>query len=172
MARTRTTTTNGPVNDGAPGRVDARQVVPARYRNAAVPHVMVAEGAAAIDFYTRAFGAREEFRIETPEGGILHAEVRIAESVVMVGDATGPFAAPAALGGASVAVHVWVPDVDALTERAAAAGAEVLQEPADQFHGDRTAILRDPDGHVWIFLTHLRDFAEHEVSRRIINALT
>jgi PhnB protein len=156
----------------AQARAGAGHVVPARYHRAAVPHLMVADGAAAVEFYTRAFGAREEFRIEAAGGGVLHAEVRIEESVVMVGDAAGPFSAPAALGGTGVALHVWVADVDALARRAAAAGAEVLQEPADQFHGDRTAILRDPDGHVWIFLTHLRDFAEHEVSRRIINALT
>ncbi|MFE6756950.1 VOC family protein [Streptomyces sp. NPDC057684] len=63
-------------------------------------------------------------------------------------------------------LHVLVHDVDALADRAVAAGAELLQPPADQFHGDRTSILRDPYGHVWVFLTHLQDLTSHEVARR------
>ncbi|WP_435652520.1 VOC family protein [Kitasatospora purpeofusca] len=128
---------------------------------------MVDDAAAAIDFYRRAFGARQDFRIDAPGGGVLHAEISIGASVLMLGDAGGdaPFTAPAALGGTSVALHVWVPDVDALAERAAAAGAEVLQSPTDMFHGDRTAVLRDPSGHLWVFLTHLEDLALEDVHR-------
>ncbi|MER7706467.1 VOC family protein [Kitasatospora sp. NPDC097605] len=144
-------------------------VVPGRYRYAAVPHIMVDDAGAAIDFYVRAFGAREDIRIDGPGGGVLHAEVSIGRSVLMLGDAGdgAPFTAPAVLGGTSVALHVYVPDVDALVERAAAAGAEVLQPPTDMFHGDRTAVLKDPSGHVWIFLTHLEDLTPDELLRRV-----
>ncbi|MFB8239433.1 VOC family protein [Kitasatospora purpeofusca] len=148
-------------------------VVPDRYRYAVVPHIMVDDAAAAIDFYRRAFGAREDFRIDAPGGGVLHAEISIGASVLMLGDAGGdvaPFTAPAALGGTSVALHVWVPDVDALAERAAAAGAEVLQPPTDMFHGDRTVVLRDPSGHTWIFLTHLEDLTSEELHARLPTA--
>ena len=138
--------------------------VPERYQRAVVPHIMVTDAAAAIAFYTDAFGAVEEFRLGHPEGGVLHAEIRIGESVLMLGDVSeGPFTAPAVLGGTSVALHVFVPDVDHLAERALAAGAELVSPPADQFHGDRTAILRDPFGHVWVFLTHLRNVSEQEL---------
>lgn len=156
-----------------PYQAGQSKVVPERYRTAVVPHVMVSDAAAAITFYVRAFGAVEEFRIDHPEGGVLHAEIRIGEAVLMLGDTSeGPFTAPSALGGTSVALHVFVPDVDALARSAAAAGAELVQEPADQFHGDRTAILRDPFGHLWVFLTHLEEVSGEELTRRLAEAQT
>ncbi|QRX95550.1 hypothetical protein HRD51_36845 [Streptomyces sp. A1-5] len=85
----------------------------------------------------------------------------------MLGDAEGPaFAAPTSIGGTTVALHVFVKDVDALARQATTAGAELLQPPTDQFHGDRTAILRDPYGHVWVFLTHVEDLTPDEIARR------
>ncbi|MCI3150538.1 MULTISPECIES: VOC family protein [Streptomyces] len=155
----------------------AEAEIPARYRYAVVPHIMVDDAAAAIDFYRRAFGAREDFRLEAPGGGVLHAEITIGRSVLMLGDASvkeaedASFTAPAFLGGGtSVTLHVFVPDVDALAARAEAEGAEVLQPPTDMFHGDRTAILRDPSGHLWVFLTHLEDVGEDELRRRLAAA--
>ncbi|MER7713535.1 VOC family protein [Streptomyces werraensis] len=155
----------------------AEAEIPARYRYAVVPHIMVDDAAAAIDFYRRAFGAREDFRLEAPGGGVLHAEITIGRSVLMLGDASvkeaedASFTAPAFLGGGtSVTLHVFVPDVDALAARAEAEGAEVLQPPTDMFHGDRTAILRDPSGHLWVFLTHLEDVDEDELRRRLAAA--
>ncbi|MER6516185.1 VOC family protein [Streptomyces sp. NPDC001553] len=146
-------------------------VVPERYRTAVVPHVMVADAAAALSFYRQAFGATEEFRLAHPDGGIMHAEVRVGGAVLMLGDVSeGPFAAPPELGGTSVALHVFVPDVDALVKTAVAAGAELVREPADQFHGDRNAILRDPFGHLWVFLTHLEDMSGEELERRLAEA--
>lgn len=147
---------------------DAVQIVPERYRTAVVPHIMVADAVAALDFYGRAFGAVEEFRLGAPDSGIMHAEIRIGGAVLMLGDVSeGPFTAPTTLGGTSVALHVFVPDVDALARTAVAAGADLIQEPADQFHGDRTAILRDPFGHVWVFLTHMEDVSGEELARRL-----
>ncbi|MFD0267248.1 VOC family protein [Streptomyces sp. NPDC127106] len=147
---------------------------PDRYRYAVIPHIMVDDAAAAIAFYERAFGAREEFRLDAPGGGILHAEIRIGESTLMLGDAgvdeaeAASFVAPTSLGGGTtVTLHVFVPDVDGLAERARTAGAEVLQPPTDMFHGDRTVILKDPSGHIWVFLTHLEDVSEAEVRLRL-----
>ncbi|MEU5465800.1 VOC family protein [Streptomyces althioticus] len=155
--------------------VDAE--IPARYQYAVVPHIMVDDAAAAIDFYRRAFGAREDFRLEAPGGGVLHAEITIGRSALMLGDASvkeaedASFTAPAFLGGGtSVTLHVFVPDVDALAARAEAEGAEILQPPTDMFHGDRTVILRDPSGHLWVFLTHLEDVSEDEIRRRLAAA--
>ena len=150
---------------------EAVQTVPERYRTSVVPHIMVADATAALRFYERAFGGVQEFRIDHPEGGVLHAEMRIGEAVLMLGDTSeGPFTAPSTLGGTSVALHVFVPDVDALARTAVAAGAELVQEPADQFHGDRTAILRDPFGHLWVFLTHLEEVSREELNRRLADA--
>ncbi|MEV6697178.1 VOC family protein [Streptomyces sp. NPDC051453] len=141
--------------------------VPEAYRNAVVAHIMIDGAAAAIDFYAEAFGAAELFRIDGPDGRVVHAEVSVAGSTIMLGDAEGPlFRAPTAAGGTTVGLHVFVDDVDALARRAVAAGADLLQSPADQFHGDRTAILRDPFGHVWVVLTHLEDLTPAEITRR------
>ena len=155
----------------------AEAAVPERYHYAVVPHIMVDDAAAAIDFYRRAFGAREDFRLDAPGGGVLHAEITIGRSTLMLGDASvkeaeaGSFTAPAFLGGGtSVTLHVFVPDVDALAARAEAEGAEILQPPTDMFHGDRTVILRDPSGHLWVFLTHLEDVSEDELRRRLAAA--
>ncbi|CAL9279680.1 VOC family protein [Streptomyces pseudogriseolus] len=155
----------------------AEAAVPERYHYAVVPHIMVDDAAAAIDFYRRAFGAREDFRLEAPGGGVLHAEITVGRSTLMLGDASvkeaedASFTAPAFLGGGtSVTLHVFVPDVDALAARAEAEGAEILQPPTDMFHGDRTVILRDPSGHLWVFLTHLEDVSEDELRRRLAAA--
>ncbi len=155
----------------------AEAAVPERYHYAVVPHIMVDDAAAAIDFYRRAFGAREDFRLEAPGGGVLHAEITVGRSTLMLGDASvkeaedASVTAPAFLGGGtSVTLHVFVPDVDALAARAEAEGAEILQPPTDMFHGDRTVILRDPSGHLWVFLTHIEDVSEDELRRRLAAA--
>ncbi|MCF3128851.1 VOC family protein [Streptomyces olivochromogenes] len=145
----------------------AATTVPEHYRNAVIAHVMIDGAANAIDFYSKAFGAEELFRLGQPDGRILHAEISIQGSTIMLGDAEGPiFAAPTGLGGTTVGLHAFVDDVDALAQRAVAAGAELLQPPTDQFHGDRTAILRDPYGHVWVLLTHVEDLTPDEIARR------
>jgi PhnB protein len=148
-------------------------VIPDRYRYSVIPHIMVDDAATAIDFYRRAFGAREEFRVDAPGGGVLHAEIIIGQSALMLGDAStdeaesAAFTAPGSLGGTTVTLHVFVPDVDALAERAEAAGAEIIQPPKDMFHGDRTVILKDPPGHMWVFLTHLEDVSQEELRHRL-----
>lgn len=125
----------------------AEAEIPARYHYAVVPHIMVDDAAAAIDFYRRAFGAREDFRLEAPGGGVLHAEITIGRSALMLGDASvkeaedASFTAPAFLGGGtSVTLHVFVPDVDALAARAEAEGAEIVQPPTDMFQIGRAHV--------------------------------
>ncbi|OWA09606.1 glyoxalase [Streptomyces sp. CS227] len=146
------------------------ETVPAAYRHAVVPHLLVDDADAALAFYERAFGAEPRFRLDGDEGEVVHAELTVAGAVLMLGDARGDLRSPAALGATPVILHVYVPDVDALTARATAAGAELLEGPADQFHGDRTAMLRDPFGHLWIFLTHLEDLTPEQIAQRLAEA--
>ena len=142
----------------------ATKTMPTRYRAAAIAHVMVDGAERAMSFYTDAFGAEPLFKITYPDGTVVHAEMSIQGSVFMVGDAAAPFAAPS--GGTSVGLHVYVDDLNQFGDRAARAGAEILQEPMDMFYGDRTIMLRDPFGHVWVFLTHVEDLSPAEIERR------
>jgi PhnB protein len=127
--------------------------IPRHYKDAVIPHIMVEGAAAAIAFYAEAFGASELFRLER-EGRIIHAEISVQGSTLMLGDAEPPCSAPGP-GGPCVALHVYVPDVDVLTTRAVTAGAELLSPATDMSYGARQSMLRDPFGHVWIFLTPL-----------------
>jgi PhnB protein len=99
--------------------------IPGHYKYAVIPHIMVDGAAAAITFYAEAFGASELFRLDGDDGKIIHAEISVQGSTLMLGDAEASFASPGP-GGACVALHVYVPDVDALTARAVAAGGTSL----------------------------------------------
>jgi len=117
------------------------------------PHFNPVHSAEFIDFLERAFGGEETYRAQTPDGVIHHAQVRIGDSIVPMGDAHGPYQpAPATL-------HLYVPDTDAAYERALGAGATSIQPPADQPYGERNAGVRDPLGNRWFIATHLRDVA-------------
>lgn len=124
------------------------------------PYLIVDEPAALIQFITDVLGGRETRRHEDDKGRIAHAEVRIGESVIMMGGATEQWpAAPAAM-------YVYVEDTDAAYRRGLAAGATSLQEPADQFYGDRTAGVRDRFGNQWFLGTHIEAMSEDEMKRR------
>ena len=140
---------------------------PIRYRNAIVPHIY-AEGASdAIAFYKRAFGAEEVFRIAHPNGRILHAEISICGSVVMIGDPDDKlYAEPRKLGRCTAGLHIFVDDNAALLRRAVEAGAEQIQPPTDMFYGASTASVRDPYGHVWVLLMWKQDLDPKEMERR------
>jgi PhnB protein len=142
------------------------EAIPDRYRYSVIPHVMVEGASAAIEFYERALGATELFRIAQPDGRIVHAEITIGRSVVMVGDANDPFEDPHSLGGLSVGLHVYVEDVDARFAQAVDAGARVIEPVRDMFYGDRMGMLKDPFGHIWVLLTHLEDLPPEEIKRR------
>ena len=150
----------------------AVQPIPEGYE-APIPSLAVDDAARAIDFYTRAFGARERARIEGPGGMIAHAEIEIGSSVVMLAD---PFPQstrkpPKELGGTSVGVFIYVEDVDAVVERAVDAGATVTMPVDDMFWGDRYGKVTDPFGHEWEIATHKEDLTPEEMQRRGAEAM-
>jgi PhnB protein len=136
---------------------------PERYRFAAIPHLMIAHAAEAIEFYEAGFGASEIFRVADPVGKIIHSEMVIQNSVFMVGDCDDQFSEPLASGGTTVGVHIYVDNVDALAGQAEAAGASILHGPQDMFYGDRMVMLKDPYGHIWVFLQHMQDLSPDEI---------
>ncbi|MFQ5775156.1 MAG: VOC family protein [Kiloniellaceae bacterium] len=130
------------------------------------PHLVVSDAAAAIDFYVKAFGAVELFRMPVPDGGkLMHAELRIGESPLMLVDEMPDFGgtSPTTLGGTPVTLHLYVEDTDRAYERAVAAGAAPVMPPADMFWGDRYARVSDPFGHSWSLATHVRDPSPEEL---------
>jgi PhnB protein len=141
--------------------------VPEGYHTA-TPYLIVSDAESALDFYTRAFGAKELMRFAAPGGKIGHAEIRIGDSVIMLADEYPEmgYRSPRALGGSPVSILLYIEDVDARFARALAAGAEQQRAVEDQFYGDRTGTLVDPFGHVWTLATHVEDVAPEELQRR------
>ena len=121
------------------------------------PYLYYADVDAALTFLAEAFGFEETVRYTGPEGYVSHAEMRIGDGSVMMGDPGDDYRNPAQLGGSTQGTHVYVADVDALFERARAAGAAIVDEPTDKPYGDRSFTARDPEGHVWFIATHVRD---------------
>jgi PhnB protein len=136
-----------------------------------VTRLVFDDATAAIAFYQEAFGAtvREEPH-KAPDGKVVHSEIRIGDSVVFLTDEGDDRngVAPRSVGGLVTAMMALnVPDVDALWERAVAAGCEVVYPLADQFYGDRAGRLRDPFGHQWMLSTHIEDVDREEIDRRM-----
>ncbi|WP_438032377.1 VOC family protein [Sorangium sp. So ce204] len=133
------------------------------------PYLSARSAAEAIEFYKRAFGAREDSRIPMPDGRIGHAELSIGRARFFLSDEYPELGAvsPETLGGSSPAVVVYVEDVDALVAQAAAAGATIDRPPQDKPFGDRTAWLRDPFGHRWSFASRIEDVSPEELQRRL-----
>ena len=132
------------------------------------PYLAVDDAAAAIGYYTKAFGAKERVRMEAPGGKIGHAELEIGDSLVMLSDAlpqstTRP---PSELSGTSASIFMYVDDVDAVVKRAVDAGATIEMEVADQFWGDRFGSVQDPFGHLWSIATHVEDVPPAEMAER------
>ena len=133
------------------------------------PHLTVRGAAEAIDFYQRAFGARERGRMPGPDGKvIMHAELQIGNSIVFLADEFPDMGcrAPQTLGGTTGTLHIYVQDVDRAFQRAVAAGAEVRMPAADMFWGDRYAKVADPFGHEWGLATHKENLSAREIGRR------
>jgi PhnB protein len=140
---------------------------PDRYRNSVVPHIYVSGASEAIAFYARAFGATEILRVAHPDGRILHSEISIQGSVVMIGDpGEEHYGDPRALGRCTAGLHLFVDDNEAVLGRAMEAGAQAIQPPTDMFYGASSASLRDPFGHVWVLLTWKEDLGPAEMERR------
>jgi PhnB protein len=141
--------------------------IPAGY-SAVTPYLSVRGAAQAIEFYKKAFGAKEIMRMPGPEGKLGHAEVSIGGSRVMLSDEyeAMAFLSPQARGGTTVQIHLYVKNVDAVVARAMAAGAKLVRPVQDQFYGDRTGSLEDPFGHLWHVATHKEDLSMAELRRR------
>ena len=131
------------------------------------PRLVVSDGAAAIEFYVRAFGAEEVGeRFTGPGGELIHAEVRIGDSVVMLTGESDEARSPSSAGTVTAILATYWEDVDAAWERALAAGAEVVYPLADQFYGERGGRLRDPFGHQWMLSQVIEDVPPEEMERR------
>ncbi len=133
------------------------------------PALTVRNGAEAIEFYKKAFGAEEIMRVPGPDGkSIMHAEIRVGTSRIMLGDEAPSTSclAPVTLGGPGGSLYVYVPDVDAAFKQAVAAGAKALMPVTDMFYGDRFGQVEDPSGHRWGLATHVEDLAPEEMARR------
>jgi PhnB protein len=122
--------------------------------------------AGALDFYKKAFGATETYRLMVPDGRVGHAEIRLGDSLIMLSDEFPEFGgkAPEALGGSPVSIHLYV---DAFVKKAVAAGARELKPVMNQFYGDRSGQLQDPFGHLWWVATHKEDVAPDEMRERV-----
>jgi len=132
------------------------------------PYLTIRNAAAALDFYKRAFGAEETFRVASPDGKIGHAEIRIGDSAIMLSDEFPEMGAqgPETIGGSPVMLHLYVENVDALVERAVQAGGKLERPVANQFYGDRGGMITDPFGHKWWIATHVEDVPPDELERR------
>jgi uncharacterized glyoxalase superfamily protein PhnB len=131
------------------------------------PHLICAGAADALEFYRKAFGAIELTRMPGPDGKLMHASMRIGDSVLMINDEMpdwGSFG-PKHLKGSPVTIHLYVENADAFFEKAVRAGAKVTMPLDDMFWGDRYGKVEDPFGHQWSIATHLRDPSQEEMQK-------
>jgi PhnB protein len=144
------------------------KAIPEGYHSV-TPYLIIDGAARAIDFYKRAFDAKELMRIPAANDRIGHAEIRIGDSVIMLADEHPEMDArsPGHFGGTPVSLMVYVPDVDRQFKQALDAGASEVRPVADQFYGDRSGTLKDPFGHSWHLSTHKEDVSMEELSRRM-----
>ena len=131
------------------------------------PSLAITAADKAIDFYKKAFGAEERFRMPGPDGKLMHAELKIGDSLIMIGEAVPEWGAksPTTLGGSPVSFYLYVNDVDAFWNRAVAAGAKPVMPLSDMFWGDRMGKLEDPFGHLWSPAQHLKDLTPEEIQQ-------
>ena len=133
------------------------------------PYLILNGAADAIEYYQKAFGATELFRMSAPGGKIGHAEIKIGNSPIMLADEHPEmgYKSPRSWGGTPVSLMIYVEDVDTVFKQAIAAGAKEQQAVKDQFYGDRTGTLTDPFGHVWTIATHKEDVSMEEMQQRM-----
>jgi PhnB protein len=131
-------------------------------------YLVVKNADRAIEFYKKAFGAEERFRLHGPDGKtIMHADLKIGDSVFMLTEESKEMKAlsPESIGGSPVTMYVYVKDVDSIFNQAVSEGATVLKPVSDQFYGDRSGYLRDPFGHLWSIATHKKDLSPDELRK-------
>ena len=129
------------------------------------PYLIMKDASAAIRFYETAFNANERMRFNKPDGRIAHAEIQIGDSIIMLADEFPEMQAhsPIFYEGSPIKIHLYVTDVDVLFQQAVDAGAKVIRPLADQFYGDRSGAVMDPEGYTWFIATHKKDMTENEV---------
>ena len=132
------------------------------------PYLIINGAGEAIEYYKKAFGATELFRMEH-EGKIGHAEIKIGDSPIMLSDENPQegYKSPKTLGGSGVGIMIYVDDVDTIFKQAIAAGGTEIKALQDQFYGDRSGTLTDPYGHVWTVATHKEDVSPEEIEKRL-----
>jgi PhnB protein len=137
------------------------------------PFLTVRDAVKAIEFYKQAFGAEERGIMKGPDGKVMHAELKIGDSIIMLSDEFPAFncLSPQAIGGSSIGLHIYLDGVDAAFDRAVKAGAEVEMPVMDQFWGDRYGKLKDPFGHKWSIATHTKDLSMDEMKKGMDEAM-
>ncbi len=132
------------------------------------PYLIIKGAADAIEFYKKAFGATELFRMPQPDGKIGHAEIKIGDSPIMLSDEHPEmgYLGPKSLGGSPVSILLYVENVDAVVQQATSAGAKIDRPVEDKFYGDRSGSLTDPFGHIWHIATHKEDVSPEEMDKR------
>lgn len=133
----------------------------------ATPSVVVRDAAKAIDFYKKVFGAEERMRMPGPDGKIVHAEIKIGDSIVFLSDEIPNMGgkSPQSVGAYTGGMYLYVPNVDEIYERAVDAGAKAVGPVTDMFWGDRVGHFVDPFGHAWSVSTHVADLTEEEMEK-------
>lgn len=137
-------------------------------------YLCVSDAQAAIDFYKRAFGVKEKFRLVEPSGRIGHAELAFGAMTVMLSDEFPEYGirSASAIGATPVSLHLHVDDADEMIAQAVRAGATLEREPKDEFYGERSGAIRDPFGHRWLIGHHIEDVSPDEMQRRYTELLT
>jgi len=141
--------------------------------NSVTPYLVIKGAAKAIEYYKNVFDAKEVFRMDGPDGKVGHAEVQIGNSRIMLADENTAMGNRSAetIGGSPVSLYIYMPDSDAVVEKAAAKGAKVLKPVQDQFYGDRSGFFQDPFGHLWGVATHKEDVSPQEMEERAKKAM-
>jgi PhnB protein len=139
--------------------------------NTITPYLIVKGAAQAIEYYKKVFGATELLRMNSPDGKVGHAELKIGNSHVMLADENPAMGqghtSASTIGQSPVSLYVYLPDVDTVVKRAAAEGGKILKPVEDQFYGDRSGFLQDPFGHLWGVATHVEDVSPKELEERM-----
>jgi PhnB protein len=149
------------------------QPIPEGY-HAVTPYLYVRNGNAALDYYKKGLGATELMRMPGPEGKIMHAELQLGDSRIMLSDETPERGqrSPQTLGGSPMGIHLYVENVDTVVKRAVDAGAKLLSPVQDQFYGDRSGQIEDPFGHTWFISTHTEEVSPDEMKKRMEKAFS
>lgn len=148
------------------------KAIPEGYHSV-TPYLFIKGAASAIDYYKNVFGAKERMRMPGPNHQVMHAELQIGDSIVMLADENpqAGAASPQTVGGASNSLHVYVEDVDTVTQKAVSGGAKLVRPVKDEFYGDRIGTISDPFGQIWSIATHIEDVSPEEMQKRMAKAM-